>query len=180
MLEHLSGRWKSEYFENISEIKNTISLPFILSKDMIKEHLDNFFISKLNEEIVKSNLPAYRQVKSLARGKFVNEGESSALTVGMKVNNCRDNPTQGKDRSRPCPFCPGEMASEFHVAWPRQPGCAQGYLSCVVTLVLSHSRIQCLSMLSLRKETHTLPTLMALIVITSASPMVNSSRGSVT
>ena len=116
-MEHLSGRWKSEYFENISEIKNTISLPFILSKDMIKEHLDNFFMSKLNEEIVKSNLPAYRQVNSLARGKFVNEGESSALTVGMKVNNCRDNPTQGKDRSRPCPFCPGEMASEFHVAW---------------------------------------------------------------
>ena len=117
MLEHLSGRWKSDYFENISEIKNTISLPFILSKEMIKEHLDKFFISKLNEEIVKSNLPDYRQVKSIARGKFVNKGESSALAVGMKVNNCRDNPTQGRDRSRPCPFCPGEMASEFHVAW---------------------------------------------------------------
>ena len=47
----------------------------------------------------------------------INEGETSALTVGMKVNNCREKPTQGKDRSKFCPFCPGVMASEFHVAW---------------------------------------------------------------
>ena len=117
MLEHLSGRWKSDYFEYITQIKNTISLPFIYSKVMIKEYLDSFFINMLNDEIVKSNLPAYQPVTTFARGKFINEGEISALTVGMKVNNCRDKPTQGKDRSRFCPFCPGVMASEFHVAW---------------------------------------------------------------
>ena len=105
MLEHLSGRWKSEYFEYITEIKNTISLPFIYSKDMIKEYLERFFISTLNDEIAKAKLPAYQPVSSIARGKFVNEGDTSALTVGMKVNNCRENPTQGRDRSKSCPFC---------------------------------------------------------------------------
>ena len=117
MLEHLSGKWKSDYFEYITEIKNTISLPFIYSKGMIKEYLERFFISTLNDEIVKANLPAYRPLSSIARGKFVNEGDTSALTVGMKLNNCRENPTQGMHRSKFCPFCPGVMASEFHVAW---------------------------------------------------------------
>ena len=35
----------------------------------------------------------------------------------MKVNNCKTNPTQGIDHSKSCKFCPGQMASEFHVAW---------------------------------------------------------------
>ena len=117
MLEHLSGRWKSDYFDYISEIKNTIYIPFIYTSDMIKEYLDKFFIAKLNDEIVVSKLPAYRPVESLTRGRFINEGETSAITVGMKVNNCRDKPTQGRDRSKVCPFCPSVMASEFHVAW---------------------------------------------------------------
>ena len=117
MLEHLSGRWKSRYFENIAEIKNKISLPFIFSKPDIKEFLDRYFINKLNDEIRKANLPAYKPVTSIARGTFISEDETSALAVGMKVNNCRDMPTQGKDRSRYCPFCPGTMSSEFHVTW---------------------------------------------------------------
>ena len=117
MLEHLSGRWKSRYFENIAEIKNTISLPFIFSKPDIKEFLERYFINTLNDEISKANLPAYKPVTSIARGPFVSEDATSALAVGMKVNNCRDMPTQGKDRSRYCPFCPGTLASEFHVAW---------------------------------------------------------------
>ena len=69
------------------------------------------------QDIVRSNLPAYKQVTSISRGYFVSEGETSALCVGMKVNNCRENPTQGKDRSNFCPFCPGTRASEFHVTW---------------------------------------------------------------
>ena len=117
MLEHLSGRWKSRYFEYISEIKNTISLPFVYDKCDIKEFLERYFIKTLNDEISKANLPAYKPVMSIARGSFVSEGETSATTVGMKVNNCREKPTQGQDRSRSCPFCPGIMASEFHVAW---------------------------------------------------------------
>ena len=57
------------------------------------------FIKCLNDEIVKSKLPAYKPVTSIARGFFVSEGDTSALTVGMKVNNCRETPTQGQDRS---------------------------------------------------------------------------------
>ena len=117
MLEHLSGRWKSSYFEYICGIKNTISLPFVFSRVDIKEFLQCYFINLLNDEIVKSNLPAYKPVTSIERGFFVSEGETSALTVGMKVNNCREKPTQGLDRSKSCPFCPGLMASEYHVAW---------------------------------------------------------------
>ena len=117
MLEHLSGRWKSKYFEYICEIKNTISLPFVYSRSDIKESLHSYFISSLNDDIVRSNLPAYKPVTSISRGFFVSEGETSALTVGMKVNNCREMPTQGQDRSKSCPFCPGLMASEYHVAW---------------------------------------------------------------
>jgi hypothetical protein len=117
MLEHLSGRWKSRYFEYICEIKNTISLPFVFSRSDIKESLQCHFMKVLNDEISRSNLPAYKPVSSIARGFFVSEVETSALTVGMKVNNCRENPTQGKDRSKTCPFCPGIMASEYHVAW---------------------------------------------------------------
>ena len=94
MLEHLSGDWKSSYFEYITEIKNTISLPFIFSKEMTKDYLDQFFIAKLNDEIVSSKLPAFRPVENISRGNFISEGELSALTVGMKVNNCRDKPTQ--------------------------------------------------------------------------------------
>ena len=116
-MEHLSGRWSSKYFEYICEIKNTISLPFVFSKSDIKEFLQCYFIKTLNEDIVRSNLPAYKQVTSISRGYFVSEGETSALTIGMKVNNCREKPTQGKDRSKTCPFCIGIMASEYHVAW---------------------------------------------------------------
>ena len=89
----------------------------MLYPKMISEYLDTHFINKLNDDIIKSKLPAYRQVSSIVRNKFIHEGPSSALAVGMKVNNCRDNPTQGIDHSRLCRFCPGEMASEFHVAW---------------------------------------------------------------
>ena len=76
-----------------------------------QESLQCHFISVLNNEIARSNLSAYKPVSSIARGSFVSEVETSALTVGMKVNNCRENPTQGKDRSKTCPFCPGIMAS---------------------------------------------------------------------
>jgi hypothetical protein len=117
MLEHLSGKWKSSYFEYITEVKNTISLPFIFSKEMTKNYLDRYFISKLNDEIACSRLPAFRPVERISRSNFVNESETSAMAVGMKVNNCRDNPTQGKDHSKFCPLCPGVMASEYHVAW---------------------------------------------------------------
>ena len=117
MLEHLSGRWHSKYFNYICNIKDTINLPVIQSKNDNKVHLERFFIDKVNDEMYKSNLPAYQPVTSISRGHFVSEDETSALCVGMKVNNCRKNPTQGKDRSRNCPFCPGTRASEFHVTW---------------------------------------------------------------
>ena len=83
---------------------------------MISTYLNTHFIKKLNDDIIKSKLPAYRQVTSIERNKFIHEGPSSALAVGMKVNNCKTNPTQGIDHSRFCRFCPGQMASEFHVA----------------------------------------------------------------
>ena len=87
------------------------------SKSDVKDFLQRYFINTLNDEILRSNLPAYKPVTSISRGYFVSEGEISALTVGMKVNNCREKPTQGKDRSKSCPFCIGIMASEYHVAW---------------------------------------------------------------
>ena len=84
---------------------------------MIKLHLDNHFLSKLNDEISKARLPAYRPIAKVERGKYVSEDEISAVAVGMKVNNCHLNPTQGRDRSKRCPFCPTVPSSEFHVAW---------------------------------------------------------------
>ena len=75
MLEPLPGNWDSNYFKYISKI------------------------NILNDDIIKSKLPAYRQLASIERNKFIHEGPSSALTVGMKVNNCKTNPTQGIDHS---------------------------------------------------------------------------------
>ena len=96
----------------------TKSLSPLSSQNLtLKNSIERYFIKTLNDEISKANLPAYKPVKSIARGPFVSEDATSALAVGMKVNNCRDMPTQGKDRSRYCPFCPGTLASEFHVAW---------------------------------------------------------------
>ena len=47
MLEHLtSTEWHSKYFEYIVNIKNTISLPFVYSEEMIESHLSNFFLKK--------------------------------------------------------------------------------------------------------------------------------------
>ena len=117
MMEHLSGRWRSDYFTYISKIKETVSLPVIFSRVDIKQRLDAFFIDKLNSDIVNAKLPAYKPVSGIARNPFISEDEYSALAVGMKVNRCRVNPTQGQDRSRLCPFCPGKFASEFHVTW---------------------------------------------------------------
>ena len=117
MLEHLSGNWDSKYFKYISNVKNFIGLPYIYSPNMITDYLNTYFINNLNDDIIKTKLPAYRRVASLERNEFIHEGPSSALTVGMKVNNCKTNPTQGIDHSRFCKFCPGQMASEFHVAW---------------------------------------------------------------
>ena len=84
---------------------------------MNKLHLDNFFISKLNDDISKTRLPAYRPIATIERGKYVSENLVSAVAVGMKVNNCHLDPTQGRDRSKKCPFCPTVPSSEFHVAW---------------------------------------------------------------
>ena len=90
---------------------------------MIDSHLDEYFIAKLNRDIVKSNLPSYKPVSVIKRNDFVNESELSALMTGIKVNYCMKNQTQGPGRSRVCPFCPGVVgrtgppASEFHVTW---------------------------------------------------------------
>ena len=75
MLEHLPGNWDSNYFKYISKI------------------------NILNDDIIKSKLPAYRQLASIKRNKLIHEGPLSALTAGMKVNNCKTNPTQGIDHS---------------------------------------------------------------------------------
>ena len=63
----------------------------------IKEFLERYCINTFNDETSKANLPVYRPVTSIATGPFVSEDATSALAVGMKVNNCRDMPTQGKD-----------------------------------------------------------------------------------
>ena len=99
MLEHLSGNWDSKYFKYISNIKNAIGIPYIYSSNMITDYLNTHFINKLNDDIIKSKLPAYRQLASIKRNKLIHEGPLSALTAGMKVNNCKTNPTQGIDHS---------------------------------------------------------------------------------
>ena len=124
MMEHLtSTEWHSKYFEYIVKIKNAISLPYVYSEQMIEEHLNNYFLEKLNCDIVKANLPSYKPVLDISRNAFVNESELSALLIGIKVNYCREIQTQGPGRNRVCPFCPGVVgrigppASEFHVTW---------------------------------------------------------------
>ena len=123
MLEHLTGAWYSKYFEYIVNIKNTISLPYVYSDVMIESHLDDYFLGKLNSDIAKANLPAFKPVSVIKRNPFVNESELSALLTGIKVNYCKKVQTQGPGRNRVCPFCPGVVgrigppASEFHVTW---------------------------------------------------------------
>ena len=124
MMEHLtSTEWHSKYFEYIVNIKNTISLPYVYSDVMIESHLNDYFIDKLNSDIVKSNLPSYKPVSVIKKNEFVNESETSALLTGIKVNYCKKSQTQGPGRNRVCPFCPGVVgrigppASEFHVTW---------------------------------------------------------------
>ena len=124
MLEHLtSTEWRSKYFEYIVKIKNIISLPYVYSIDMIESHLERYFLDKLNSDIVKANLPAFKPVSVIRRNEFVDESELSALLTGIKVNYCKKSQTQGPGRNRVCPFCPGisgkigPPASEFHVTW---------------------------------------------------------------
>ena len=113
----------SKYFEYIVNIKNTISLPYVYSDVMIESHLDAYFLGKLNSDITRANLPAYKPVSVIKRNPFVNESELSALLTGIKVNYCKKVQTQGPGRNRVCPFCPGVVgrigppASEFHVTW---------------------------------------------------------------
>ena len=124
MMEHLSSNdWHSNYFEYIVKIKNTISLPFVFSGQMIDEHLDSYFLGKLNQSIVKADLPSFKPVSVIERNVFVNESELSATLTGIKVNYCKKIQTQGPGRNRMCPFCPGVVgrvgtpSSEFHVTW---------------------------------------------------------------
>ena len=126
MLEHLtSTEWHSKYFEYIVKIKNTISLPYVYSEEMIEDHLSKYFLEKVNSDIVRANLPAYKPVLLIKKNEFVNESETSALLTGIKVNYCKKTQTQGPGRNRVCPFCPGVVgtgrigppASEFHVTW---------------------------------------------------------------
>ena len=49
IMEHMSGNWKSPYWNYINKIKRTISLPYLYSNDMIKLHLDRYFIGRANE-----------------------------------------------------------------------------------------------------------------------------------
>ena len=90
MLEHLtSTEWHSKYFEYIVKIKNTISLPYVYSEEMIEDHLSKYFLEKVNSDIVRANLPAYKPVLLIKKNEFVNESETSALLTGIKVNYCK-------------------------------------------------------------------------------------------
>ena len=100
-----------------------VGVNYVYSEQMIEEHLNNYFLEKLNSDIIKANLPSYKPVSVISRNAFVNESELSALLTGIKVNYCREIQTQGPGRNRVCPFCPGVVgrigppASEFHVTW---------------------------------------------------------------
>jgi exonuclease III len=123
IMEHMSGVWKSPYWEYINKIKTEISLPYLYSHPMTKLHLDRYFMQKVNTDIVDAGLPAVRVIKSLSRADYVCEDESCTMIAGVKFNYCSKIQCQGPDRKRRCPFCPAvrgvltPLASEFHVSW---------------------------------------------------------------
>ena len=82
--EHLSLKWESPYWKYICEIKQEISLPYLFSKQVIKTHLDSFFITKLNAQISKANLPSLKPVKVLSRANYVCEDKLSHVFAGVK------------------------------------------------------------------------------------------------
>jgi hypothetical protein len=147
MEEHMSLTWHSPYWEYVCKIKYKIALPYLHSKQMIKLHLDSFFLNQLNESIVTANLPAFRPVTRLTRATYVTESPLSAIIAGIKVNYCRGVQCQGNNRARRCPHCPGVPApksSEFHVAWVC-PSVAQSRLEAGITMFSNMCRLKDMS-----------------------------------
>ena len=86
MQEHMSVKWESPYWNYICEIKRKISIPYLYSKQMIKIHLDNFFINKLNIDICKSNLPLLKPIHCLSIPTYVCEDPIvSIFALGSSV-----------------------------------------------------------------------------------------------
>lgn len=124
MQEHLSNTWQSPYWKYICELKVKLSLPVLVSKSNIGEHVDSYFLKCLNRDIIKANLPTIKPLKRLHRAPYLSESNLSSLLVGIKYNYCPKVQCQGVDRQKRCPVCPprpGEClppkASEFHVNW---------------------------------------------------------------
>ena len=119
MQEHMSVKWESPYWNYICEIKRKISIPYLYSKQMIKIHLDKFFINKLNIDICKSNLPSLKPIHCLSIPTYVCEDPIVSIFAGVKFNYCPGFQCQGVDRKSRCPFCTGDqlppLSSEFHV-----------------------------------------------------------------
>ena len=121
MMEHMSLKWKSPYWDYFYKIKSVVGIPYLYSSEMITMHMDKFFIKQLNHEIITANLTAVRPVSYLEQAKYVCENSLVEIFSGIKFNYCKEIQCQGVDRKRVCPKCPGNpqpiLSSEFHVAW---------------------------------------------------------------
>ena len=121
MQEHMSINWESPYWKYICEIKHKIALPYLYSKQVIKIHLDKYFMDELNNDICKANIPSIKPIQYLSRPTYVCEDPIVSIFAGVKFNYCPQFQCQGIDRKRRCLFCTGDqmppLSSEFHVVW---------------------------------------------------------------
>ena len=118
--EHLSGVWPSPYYNYIFKLRSDLQLfDTPPSVKILKTHISDWFIARLNSSITRMDLPCVHQVLSLQRSPYVCESSFAVVIAEFKLANAglgNREPRQGHIRQLHCPLCPIQTPNtEFHL-----------------------------------------------------------------
>ena len=86
--EHLSGIWYSPYYTYIYKLRSDLKLFDVPpSVKILKTHINDWFLARLNATIVEMDLPCVRPVKGFCRSGYVSESAYAVVIAEFKLSN---------------------------------------------------------------------------------------------
>ena len=122
MLEHLSLVWPSPYFKYITDLRNTVCLPFLPpTQRYLGVHLHQWSLSETNYLLSKLSLPNVKTLTTFSRQPYAFDHPHMDTLAQFRLSNAglgNRYPRVGGvryARMSSCPLCPSDDLSEAHV-----------------------------------------------------------------
>ena len=122
MLDHLSMDWPSPYFKYITEMRDTVRLPFLPpTQRYLSVHLQQWSLSETNHLISKFSLPNVKPLATYSRQPYAFDHPHMDTLAQFRLSNAgigNRYPRFGGvryARLSSCPLCPSSVLSEAHV-----------------------------------------------------------------